>query len=146
MSSHGVSITRRVSELLHFPWSCSLPAVQLNVSIEATKPPELTSCPSIPDKLIHFVQVHRILHENPTPTHLGSEQLLLLITCVRNEGVQGVLTHFCSGAAQVCHDDRVVELKEQLGVEEVDGEGQEGKAKEERRGRIKESAPWMVWR
>ena len=25
------------------------------------------------------------------------------------EGVQGVLTLFCSGAAQVCHDDRVVE-------------------------------------
>ena len=28
------------------------------------------------------------------------------------EGVQGVLTLFCSGAAQVCHDDRVVELSE----------------------------------
>ena len=28
-------------------------------------------------------------------------------------------------------------------MEEVDGEGQEGKAKEEGRGRIKESAPWM---
>ena len=88
ISSHDVSTTRRVSELLHSPWSCSLPAVQLNVSIEvhtvfpprsvlATKPPDLTSCPSIPDKLIHFVQVNRILHENPTPMHLGSEQLLL---------------------------------------------------------------------
>ena len=31
-------------------------------------------------------------------------------------------------------------------MEEVDGEGQEGKVKEERRGRIKESAPWTVWR
>ena len=41
--------------------------------------------------------------------------------CVRGEGVQGVLTLFCSGAAQVCHDDRVVELKEQLEVEEEDG-------------------------
>ena len=36
------------------------------------------------------------------------------------------------------------ELKEQLVVEEVDGEGQEGKVKEEGRGRVKENAPW-VW-
>ena len=45
--------------------------------------------------------------------------------CERGEGVQGVLTLFCSGAAQVCHDDRVVELKEQLEVEEEDGDRQE---------------------
>ena len=46
--------------------------------------------------------------------------------CGRGEGVQGVLTLFCSGAAQVvCHDDRVVELKEQLEVEEDDGDRQE---------------------
>ena len=44
---------------------------------------------------------------------------------MRDEGVQGVLTLFCSGAAQVCHDDRVVELKEQLEVEEEDGDRQE---------------------
>ena len=31
--------------------------------------------------------------------------------------------------AQTCHDDRVVELKEQLGREEEDGEGQEEKVK-----------------
>ena len=55
-------------------------------------------------------------------------------------GVQGALV------AQAFHDDRVVELKERLVVEEVDGEGQKGKVKEEGRGRIKESAPWMVWR
>ena len=61
-------------------------------------------------------------------------------------GVQGALTLFCGGVAPTCHDDRVVELKEQLVVEEVDGEGQEGKEKEEGRGRIKENAPWMVWR
>ena len=62
------------------------------------------------------------------------------------EDVQGVLTLFCGGVAQTCHDDRVVELKEQLGIEEEDGEGQEGKVKEEGRSRIKENAPWMVWR
>ena len=44
---------------------------------------------------------------------------------MRDEGVQGVLTLFCSGAAQACHDDRVVELKEQLEVEEEDGDKQE---------------------
>ena len=65
---------------------------------------------------------------------------------MRVEGVQGVLTLFSSGVAQTCHDDRVVELKEQLGVEEEDGEGQEEKLKEEGRGRVKENAPWMVWR
>ena len=61
---------------------------------------------------------------------------------MRGEGVQGVLTLFCGGVAQTCHEDRVVELKEQLGKEEDDGEGQEGKVKEERRDRVNENAPW----
>ena len=61
--------------------------------------------------------------------------------CVRGEGVQGVFIFICGGVAQTCHDDRVVELKEQLGKEEVDGEGQEGKVKEEGRDRVKENAP-----
>ena len=60
--------------------------------------------------------------------------------------VVGVLTLHVGGVAQTCHDDLVFELKEQLVVEEVDGERQEGEVKEEGRGRIKESAPWMVWR
>ena len=55
-----------------------------------------------------------------------------MCVCVRGEGVQGVLTLICGGVAQTCHDDRVVELKEQLVVEEVDGEGQEGKGRRER--------------
>ena len=55
------------------------------------------------------------------------------LLCVRREGVQGVLTLFDGGVAQTCHDDRVVELKEQLGKEEEDGEGQQGPVKEERR-------------
>ena len=63
--------------------------------------------------------------------------------CVRGEGVQGVLTLFCSGVAQTCHDDRVVELKKQLGIEEEDGQGQEGPVKEEGRDRVKEDAPWV---
>ena len=45
---------------------------------------------------------------------------------MRGEGVQGVLTLFCSGAAQVvCHALRVEELREQLEVEEEDGDRQE---------------------
>ena len=67
---------------------------------------------------------------------------LALLGCGRDEGVQGVLTLFCSGAAQVCHDDRVVELKEQLEVEEEDGERQEEEVEREKR--VKESAPWMT--
>ena len=40
----------------------------------------------------------------------------------------------CSGVAQTCHDDRVVELKEQLEVEEEDGRraGRKGRRKRER--------------
>ena len=54
-----------------------------------------------------------------------------LITCWSGEGVQGVLTLFCSGAAQVvCHALRVVELSEQLEVEEEDGDRQEEKVEE----------------
>ena len=56
--------------------------------------------------------------------------LLQISLCGRGEGVQGVLTLFCSGAAQVCHDDRVVELKEQLEVEEEDGDRQEEEVEE----------------
>ena len=72
--------------------------------------------------------------------------LMVCCSCEGVGGVQGAVTLFCGGVAQAFHNDRVVELKEQLVVEEVDGEGQEGKVKEEGRGRIKENAPWMTWR
>ena len=45
--------------------------------------------------------------------------------CEEVEDVQGVLTLFCSGAAQVCHALRVEERREQLEVEEEDGDRQE---------------------
>ena len=64
-----------------------------------------------------------------------------LITCEGSGDVVGVITLIVGGVAQAFHDDRVVDLRVQLVVEEVDGEGQEGKVKEEGRGRIKESAP-----
>ena len=47
------------------------------------------------------------------------------LKCGGGEGVQGVLTLFGRGKAQVCHDLRVVELREQLEVEEEDGDRQE---------------------
>ena len=44
---------------------------------------------------------------------------------MRDGDVVGVVTPL-GGVAQAFHDDRVVELGVQLGVEEVDGKGQEG--------------------
>ena len=72
---------------------------------------------------------------------LAHSSFVLDLACERGEGVQGVLTLFCSGAAQVCHDDRVVELKEQLEVEEEDGDRQEEKVEVEREKRVKEMRP-----
>ena len=48
----------------------------------------------------------------------------------RGEGVQGVLILFGRGRAQVCHDLRVEELREQLEVEEKDGDRQEEEVEE----------------
>ena len=48
------------------------------------------------------------------------------LLCERSGDVVGVLTLLVGGVAQAFHDDRVVELRLQLGVEEVDGEGLEG--------------------
>ena len=90
-----------------------------------TRPPAVSV--TLPSSTLEFL-----------PFHMSSK------ICKGVGGVQGALTLFCGGVAQAFHDDRVVELKEQLVVEEVDGEGQEGKVKEEERGRIKESAPW-IW-
>ena len=39
--------------------------------------------------------------------------------------LQGVLTLLVGGVAQAFHDDRVVELRVQLGVEEVEGKDRE---------------------
>ena len=45
--------------------------------------------------------------------------------CRRVEDVQGVLTLVRRGAAQVCHVLRVEELREQLEVEQEDGDRQD---------------------
>ena len=49
-----------------------------------------------------------------------------MASCEGSVDVVGVLTLLVGGVTQAYHDDRVVELRVQLGVEEVDGEGQEG--------------------
>ena len=41
-------------------------------------------------------------------------------------GVQGALTPLVGGVAQAFHDDRVVELKVQLGVQDVEGKRKRG--------------------
>ena len=53
-------------------------------------------------------------------------------SCEGSGDVVGVLTLPVGGVAQAFHDDRVVELRVQLGVEEVDGEGQGEKVEVER--------------
>ena len=44
--------------------------------------------------------------------------------CEGSGDVVGVLTLLVGGVAQTFHDDRVVELRVQVGVEEVEGKGQ----------------------
>ena len=46
--------------------------------------------------------------------------------------------------AQAFHDSRVVELRVQLGVEDVEGKDREEQVEVEREKRVKESAPWMT--
>ena len=72
--------------------------------------------------------VEGIIKEKGTDESLSSPKVWSLGSYpVRGEGVQGALTLFCGGAAQTFHDDRAVELKEQLVVEEEDGDRQEEK-------------------
>ena len=74
--------------------------------------------------VVQLQSLHHCFRNRPRTSMVAS------FRCERGEGVQGVLTLFCSGTAQVCHDDRVVELKEQLEVEEEDGDRQEEKVEE----------------
>ena len=71
----------------------------------------------------------------------ASQRSVLFIVCGRGEGVHGVLTLFGRGKAQVCHDLRVVELREQLEVEEEDGGQTGGRGRRKERSRIKEMRP-----
>ena len=48
-----------------------------------------------------------------------------LMTCEGSGDVVGVFTLLVGGAAQAFHDDQVVELRVQLGLEEVEGKDRE---------------------
>ena len=67
--------------------------------------------------------------------------------CEGSGDVVGVLTLLVGGVAQAFHDDRVVELRVQLGVQEVEGKrDREEQVEVEREKRVKEGAPWITWR
>ena len=58
--------------------------------------------------------------------------------------VVGVVTPLVGGVAQAFHDDQVVELRVQLGVQEVEGKDREEQVEVERERRVKEVRPWMT--
>ena len=66
--------------------------------------------------------------------------------CEGSGDVVGVLTLLVGGVAQAFHDDRVVELRVQLGVEDVEGkeEDSEGQVEVEEEKRLKEVRSWMT--
>ena len=69
-----------------------------------------------------------------------------LITCEGGGDVVGVVIPFVGVVAQACHDDQVVELRVQLGVQEVEGkeEDREGQVEVEEERRLKEVRSWMT--
>ena len=65
--------------------------------------------------------------------------------CEGSGDVVDVITPLVGGVAQAFHDDRVVELREQLGVQEVEEKGdREEQVEVERERRVKEVRPWMT--
>ena len=64
--------------------------------------------------------------------------------CEGGGDVVGVVTPLVGGVAQAFHDDRVVELRVQLGVQEVEGKDREEQVEIERERRVKEVRPWMT--
>ena len=60
--------------------------------------------------------------------------------CEGGGDVVGVVTPLVGGVAQAFHDDRVVELRVQLGMQEVEGKDREEQVEVERERRVKEGA------
>ena len=67
-------------------------------------------------------------------------------TCEGGGDVVGVVTPLVGGVANAFHDDQVVELRVQLGVQEVEGkeEDREGQVEVEEERRLKEVRSWMT--
>ena len=55
-----------------------------------------------------------------------------------------IRSRLVGGVAQAFHDDHVVELRVQLGVQEVEGKDREEQVEVERERRVKEVRPWMA--
>ena len=72
-----------------------------------------------------------------------SPPLFTACVCEGRGDVVGVLTALVGGVAQAFHDDRVVELRVQLGVQEVEGKDKEEQVEVEKEGRVKEVRPWI---
>ena len=81
------------------------------------------------------------MKEKGTDESLAEGHEFGLTTCEGSGDVVGVLTLLVGGVAQAFHDDRVVELRVQLGVEEVEGKDREEQVEVEREKRVKEGAP-----
>ena len=64
----------------------------------------------------------------------------MLVTCEGSGDVVSVLILLVGGVVQAFHDDRVVDLRVQLGVGEVDGKDKEEQVEVEREKRVKEGA------
>ena len=79
----------------------------------------------------------------PQEFPLGSNMVPLGVDCEGGGDVVGVLTLLVGGVAQAFHDDQVVELRVQLGVEEVEGKDREEQVEVEREKRVKEVRPWI---
>ena len=84
------------------------------------------------DQILPFV---RCFYGSPS-THLWEDEM-----CEGGGAVVGVVTPLVGGVAQAFHDDRVVEFRVQLGVEEVEGKDREEQVEVEREKRVKEMRP-----
>ena len=66
-------------------------------------------------------------------------------SCEGGGDVVGVVTPLVGGVAQAFYDDQVVELRVQLGVQEVEGkEDKEGQVEAEEEKRLKEVHSWIT--
>ena len=89
--------------------------------------------------------VSPLLHGNSRFKHVSVIVHNIFAYFVREVKEFRVSSLSSSAAAQVCHDDRVVELKEQLEVEEADGDRQEEKVEvEKEKSNQRECAMWMT--
>ena len=73
----------------------------------------------------------------PTPAFTASAY------CEGGGDVAGVVTPLVGGVAQAVHDDQVVELRVQLGVQEVEGKRRQGRTSGSRQGEATQGGAHM---